>query len=1100
MRNTIIFGLALIAASVLSVSAADLPGNSTNNRTTSSSSNKGKSSIQSSLSDVDATVLEKKEKSSVQAVRDTLQSNNNGVLTRDDVEKAAAYQGLIGVVTTKLNTVEDSIMVLRRQIQPIDKKDLDDVQRNLEMSEKALDELAVEARYSVDRIQEEDLRDKLFDMKLSLELLRKRLGVGGTLAPFGMDFFHNVSMNDSSEATSAVPMNYSIRPKDKILILASSKLGAQTEYHEQVTADGILNIPGVGSVRAAGITITQLSSIANKRVSARFKQMKLNFTIESISAMTIQVAGDVLKPGTYNMPGMSTLMSALYKAGGPSISGSLRNITLTRVGMPKRRVDLYKFLLEGSKDQDIPLRDGDLIFVPSVGKTIAIDGEVVRAARYEPQFPLTLDEALKMAGGVKTSGYLQQVSVERIQDGEYRILVNTSIQDTTSSKYAILPGDQITVSSVRPERTNIVTINGPVMSPGEYGFRPNMRISDLVTLAQGIDPSHEVFSGRADVLRLHPLEGTELISFDLGKAIAKDPKQDIELQKLDRVFLYLPDQVAFRNNRIRVSGAVSKPGVYVRTVGMNVSDAIAAAGGVLPEAHLKRADLIRYKSDNSQELIQVDLGSALTRNVTDDIRLDNRDELMVYTNDEAGWKASTVRIEGAVQRNGSYKRVDNMRLSDLLFASGGLLPEAGKTAEIGRVALTGKPIVIKVNLSELVSGSEQDVLLSDRDTITIASDSSVLRVPEIVYLLGEVANPGPYTLSSPNEKLDDLIKRAGGLTQRADVNGLILMRKRDSFDNDQQATDVQNVLKSMLLYSDRQFLTQLSQMGAKLPDVFYERAQRNLVDLYGPLGASEVQKQQDGIANDLRTITSASGGTQNTVPDTIAAASTPSTVPIISAPSSDQTVFGKSSTEDRTANLNEKSPNKKNGSTVETSEEASYRVNKATFEHSAMGERVAMLSQDEPSGLAASANEETLLALARVSVDLKQAMANPASPDNLALRSGDRIRIPRQTDTVTVLGAVLHPHVFAAGSKKGVDYFIERSGGYALDAVASTTIIVHSNGDAVLASKTKVVVPGDMVVVPSTGLIDIAKKWEKVGSVTKVISDVLSSAYVLTRF
>jgi hypothetical protein len=139
---------------------------------------------------------------------------------------------------------------------------------------------------------------------------------------------------------------------------------------------------------------------------------------------------------------------------------------------------------------------------------------------------------------------------------------------------------------------------------------------------------------------------------------------------------------------------------------------------------------------------------------------------------------------------------------------------------------------------------------------------------------------------------------------------------------------------------------------------------------------------------------------------------------------------------------------------------------------------------------------------ARVSVDLTMALEEPRSADNIPLRQGDHIFIPRMTNVVQVYGAVLHPHSFAAGEEKNrsVDYYIDRSGGYAQDAAKANVVVVRSNGDALPKNQVKSVAPGDMIVVPTTGLIDVAKKWERMGSVTKVISDVLSSAFVLTRF
>ncbi len=136
----------------------------------------------------------------------------------------------------------------------------------------------------------------------------------------------------------------------------------------------------------------------------------------------------------------------------------------------------------------------------------------------------------------------------------------------------------------------------------------------------------------------------------------------------------------------------------------------------------------------------------------------------------------------------------------------------------------------------------------------------------------------------------------------------------------------------------------------------------------------------------------------------------------------------------------------------------------------------------------------------RVSISLARAMSEPDSPDNLPLRNGDRVFVPRTTHVVTVIGAVLQPHSFAAAPGKSADYYIQRSGGYAEDASKQHVVVVRSNGDALPSKSVKSVDPGDTIIVPTAGLVDATNKVEKVGETTKILSDVLSSVYILTRF
>jgi hypothetical protein len=167
---------------------------------------------------------------------------------------------------------------------------------------------------------------------------------------------------------------------------------------------------------------------------------------------------------------------------------------------------------------------------------------------------------------------------------------------------------------------------------------------------------------------------------------------------------------------------------------------------------------------------------------------------------------------------------------------------------------------------------------------------------------------------------------------------------------------------------------------------------------------------------------------------------------------------------------------------------------------SALGPRISELEQDSMSGFVGRHELALVENSSRISVDLNRAFRDAGSPDNIPLRQGDHVFIPKITNVVKVIGAVLHPHDFAAGPGESVDYYIRRSGGFAQDASKGNVVVVRSNGDALPKDQVRSVEPGDTIVVPTTGLIDIAKKWERIGSVTKVLSDILSSVFILTRF
>lgn len=917
---------------------------------------------------------------------------------------------------------------------------VDRLTREVSVAETELADLLPLAASPLAQLQRAQLQDRLAQIKAEIDLMKHRWGSDWIV--FGRDYFEN-STNTRIPDQRSVPSNYRIRVGDRLRVATVSSLGSRNEYHLTVDANGGVTLPGAGRVVVRGRTAAEFEALLSDRISSRFKQLRVEAEVEGIAPVQVQVAGEVVRPGTYVLDGLGTVLSALYQAGGPAKSGTFRKLSLVRRGEPKRMIDLYDFLLKGSNDQDLPLQDGDMLFVPPVGPTLSIDGEVVRPARYEPDFPITLSAALKMAGGAKASGYLQTVQVERVESGRYKVLFSEDISTSNGKAgFQLHPGDQVIVSSVRQDRTNQVDVVGPVAAPGIYGFSEGMRVADLVKLAQGFAQGKEVYPGRADILRVDALKGTEILSLNLEKALSGDETNNLLLRKLDRLFIYEPDQVVFRPRLVNLAGAVATAGTYRRTDGMRVSDVIAAAGGVLPQAYLKRADLLRYRQGGATELVKIDLQAALNGNPDANVLLWDRDEIMVYTQQEAVWQDHTVRVEGAVQRPGVYVRSENMRVSDLLFACGGTLPEAGPVADLARCGDSGESLIDQVDVASLSSGGT-DPLLQDRDVLTVPSVNPSLRNPEIVYITGEVCKPGPYALASQRETLADLIARAGGLTENADTNSVLFLRQKEGFENAQQEQDADIILEKTRLFADKQFLSQLAKMGVKLPDNFLQAGNQSVETLSKP---AEV--------------------VQGTV-DTVSA-------------KEDEGRGDQGNVEDILRTMAAGTPEQK--------------------EPSAMGPPLTKTTAETPAVFAGRNELAAVAKSARISVNLDTAIGDPASPDNLVMRNGDQVFIPKVTNVVTVIGAVLHPHAFAAGPGKSVDYYIERSGGFAQDASKGDVIVVRGNGEALPKAAVRSVVPGDMIVVPNTGLIDISKKWERTGGVTKVISDILSSVFILTRF
>lgn len=908
-----------------------------------------------------------------------------------------AYQKQITALREAVDSLEKRVNEARQLPVPPSEDDIKGYADELSLAEQQLAALTSLDASTIARLQATEIRGRLDKIRDSITIMRQRLGSASMI--FGLDFFESAPVLPSSDQWS-VPKNYRIRVNDQIRVLVLSELGDQNEYISTVDADGDIIIPGAGIVSSAGKTLTQLKETIDREMAAKFKHLSVEVTVVKLSNIQVQVSGAVKRPGTYILGGMATVLNGLHQAGGPTETGTLRRISLVRKDEPAQTIDLYDFFLTGNRTQDVTLQDGDLIFVPPVGSTASIVGEVIRPGTYEPDFPLQMSGLIELAGGVKPGGYGKNIQVERIVDNQYRIVINEPLG---SKKFELEPGDVVLISSVQPLLTNKVEIIGRVTVPGMYGLTDGMRISDLVKLAQGLTQDQEVYLGRADILRIDPFKGTELITFNLEKALSGDVFNDIELKKFDRVYVYDPDEIMFRPRVVTVNGAVARPGTQNRNEGMRVRDLVAVAGGVLPQAHLTRANIIRYKENNETELIGIDLQKALSGDPVDNILLTDRDELTVFTIDEVRWQKRIVRIEGAVQRPGEYSRAENMRVSDLIFMSGGLTPDAGSTAEIAGRGIPGENEVIEINLETLASGGPDDVPLKDGDLITVQSVNPSRQEAKIVYISGEVARPGPYALKSRTEKLSDIIERAGGLTELADPVGMVFLRDKDNLHNEKQKADTEKILENSKIFAEREFQLQLAQLG--LTDV----------------SLAETSEQTSKFSN---------------------------------------TVGGRIASEVAEAEIMDKD-----------------YANKQEIR-----EKVRIISGSTS-----------------ISVNLDNALKSPGSSDNIILMDGDRIYIQKINNTVSVAGAVMQPRTFTYAEGRSIDYYLEKSGGYSPDASKSNVIVIRSNGDAVPKNKVSYIQSGDIIVVPSKGLVDIASKWEKAGNITSVLADILSTAFIITK-
>jgi polysaccharide export outer membrane protein len=207
---------------------------------------------------------------------------------------------------------------------------------------------------------------------------------------FGYDIFNYKPKTFEPGLNVPVPKNYVLGPGDEIIVSLWGETQLVNNY--VVSKEGTIYMPASGMININGLTLDELrnklfqvlaktySTLANEIAD---NKTYMEITTGALRTVKIFCLGEIVQPGGYSLPSLSTVFTSLYFSGGPKINGSLRNIKVIREGKEIVKMDLYKYLLSGTKSDDISLQEGDVIYIPRVGKRVEINGNIFRPAVYE---------------------------------------------------------------------------------------------------------------------------------------------------------------------------------------------------------------------------------------------------------------------------------------------------------------------------------------------------------------------------------------------------------------------------------------------------------------------------------------------------------------------------------------------------------------------------------------------------------------------------------------------------------------------------------------------------------------------------------------------
>jgi len=397
-----------------------------------------------------------------------------------------------------------------------------------------------------------------------------------------------------------------------------------------------------------------------------------------IKTIQIFVLGDVILPGAHLLTPQNTIFHALYAAGGPTKAGTLRSIKLIREDGSKLDIDLYKLLLEGDKSIDMRLATGDTIFVPPIGNTVGVAGNIKRPAIYEVKAPLRISEVIQMSGGLMPMGYGKRLQIERVLQHTKKIIIDLNFNklselERSVSNIEVQDGDLVSVFPIVRERKNIVKISGAVNMAGVYELTSGMTARNLIDAAEGL--KRGAYLKRGEVARFKNGAIEEVLVFDIKALLEGDSTQDIKLREFDEITIYDEKDVLVRS-QVHIDGAVYKPGTYLLSKNMKVSDLLFLGGGPKPSASLEHTELFKVVMGQPPQVIRIDLNAVVDgEKGASDLLLQDGDHLFVREAME--WiEKKTITLSGEVMYPGIYPVKKGERLSSIIQRAGGFTEDA----------------------------------------------------------------------------------------------------------------------------------------------------------------------------------------------------------------------------------------------------------------------------------------------------------------------------------------------------------------------------------------------------------------------------------------
>ncbi len=614
---------------------------------------------------------------------------------------------------------------------------------------------------------------------------------------FGQNIFQSRNLTFEPNENLATPDDYKLGPGDEVVI----NIWGNNEDHirQTISPEGSIFVSQIGPIYLNGLSINKANQIVKELFASKYADVAgdgsdISLTLGNLRTIQVDIMGEVVTPGTYRVSPFSTLFHALYNAGGTTESGSLRSIEVMRNGRKVATSDIYDYLFNGKRSNDIRLQEGDVIVVPAYDRLVEAGGEVKRPGIYELKRGETLKDLLKYSGGMKATAYSDRITVDRVTNGSKTVAV---VESADFANTRLDDGDVVNVGGAINQYDNRVEVRGAVFRPGYYAINDEVKtLRDLIKIANGL--KEDAFLNRAQLFREMENKDIRVLPINLEKVV-NGTAPDIKLRKNDILVVASREDIDPLGNII-INGEIKFPGAYEFAHNLTIEDVIMQAGGLNEGASYATVDISRRIDDPNATLIGNELSQNFKLTIKDGLVVDGDTGFVLQPNDIIDVRRSPnytpqrrVVIEGEVPFEGAYSLTKrNERLSDLVKRAGGVsefayLRGANLTRKMSEAEIAARDEVLRLAASS--SGNDSiaanKVLLADTYSVGIEldkalanpggpediviKDGDVIVVPEMVNTVkisGDVLYPNSVVYT-PGKKLKYYVEQAGGFGNTA---------------------------------------------------------------------------------------------------------------------------------------------------------------------------------------------------------------------------------------------------------------------------------------------------------------------------------------------